>query len=211
MTGAGSSGRCARPPFAAERIEERDPLAPGVAADYFVCDCASGSATGCAPGADGAAGTAGDPWQSYDKARQTFGSMSAGDAVLFCRGGAWDVSGASRWSNGACRADTRCRVGAYDPPWGGGSEPRPILRRVDGQNGFALEDGGNADHEEGYLFEDLDLRGSGGLGAGIFAYNDIDDVTLRNLSIDGFGIGVHSAGSNPCSADPQCDGLNAKA
>lgn len=29
-----------------------------------------------------------------------------------------------------------------------------------------------------------------------------------NVSIDGFGIGVHLAGSNPCSADPECDGQN---
>lgn len=43
---------------------------------------------------------------------------------------------------------------------------------------------------------------------GFFLYNDIDDVLIENVSLDGFSIGVHAASSNPCSNDPDCDGLN---
>ena len=183
-------------------------LAPGEAADWYLCDCGSGADADCVAGSDAGAGTANAPWQSYEKARTTFGSLAAGDAIRFCRGGAWTVSGGTRWVNASCRADLRCVVSDYVPGWGSGDEARPLLQRTDGSHGFALEDGGDADHEEGYLFENLDLRSDAGTGNGFFLYNDIDDVEISNVAIRGFGIGVHLAGSNPCSADPECDGRN---
>lgn len=178
------------------------------AAEHHVCDCALGADPDCLAGDDGDAGTSVDPWRSYEKARGEFGSLAAGDAIRFCRGGAWAIAAGTRWVNGSCLAALPCVVGAYSPLWASGDEGRPILDRIDGQHGFALEDGGDAEHEEGYLFESLELRG-GGSGWGFFLYNDIDDVVLRDLSITGFGIGVHLAGSNACNAsDPDCDGRN---
>ncbi len=175
---------------------------------YYVCDCVSGADSNCVAGNDSAAGTAGAPWRSYEKARTTFGSIAAGDAIRFCSGGAWDVSGGDRWVNLNCTAANRCWVGDYTPSWASGDEGRPLIRRTDGADGFALEDGGDAEHEEGYVFENLDIRGSGS-GSGFFLYNDIDDVEIRNVLIQGFDLGVHLAGSNACNAsDPQCDGRN---
>ncbi len=182
--------------------------AAALAADRYVCDCATGSDADCVAGDDGAAGTAAAPWRGYEAGRLAFAALAAGEGVSFCRGGAWDVAAGTRWVNGNCMAALPCRVGAYDAAWASGDEARPILRRVDGAHGFALEDGGNAEHEEGYVFSDLDLRGTGGTGNGFFLYNDIDDVTIDNVAIDGFAIGVHAAGANPCSADPECDGRN---
>ena len=181
---------------------------PVEATDWFVCDCGSGADPDCIAGSDAGAGTVGDPWQSYEQARTTFGSLAAGDGIRFCRGGAWAISAGTRWVNGSCRADSRCVVGDYAASWGSGNEGRPLLRRTDGSHGFALEDGGDAEHEEGYRFENLDLRSDAGTGNGFFLYNDIDDVEISNVAIAGFGIGVHLAGSNPCSADPECDGQN---
>ncbi len=175
---------------------------------YYVCDCASGADSDCVVGDDTATGTAGEPWQSYDKVRTKFGTIASGDAIRFCSGGAWDVSAGDRWVNLNCTAADRCWVGDYVPPWASGDEGRPIIHRTDGADGFALEDGGNAEHEEGYVFENLDIRGSGS-GAGFFLYNDIDDVEIRNVLIQGFDLGVHLAGSNACnSGDPACDGRN---
>jgi len=182
--------------------------APVESTDWHLCDCASGADVDCVVGSDFGTGTAGDPWQSYEKARTTFGSLAAGDAIRFCRGGVWTISGGTRWVNASCRADLWCVVSDYVPGWGSGDEARPLLQRTDGSHGFALEDGGDAEHEEGYLFENLDLRSDAGTGNGFFLYNDIDDVEISNVSIRGFGIGVHLAGSNPCSADPECDGQN---
>lgn len=183
-------------------------LAEARAVEYHVCACDAGADADCVSGSDGAPGSAGAPWLSFDKARTEFGSIAAGDAIRFCRGGAWNITAGTRWVNGDCTAAQRCVVGDYTPPWASGNENRPILVRADGGHGFALEDGGDAEHEEGYLFENLDMRGQVS-GWGFFFYNDIDDVTLRNLSITGFGIGVHLAGSNACNgADPECDGRN---
>jgi hypothetical protein len=175
---------------------------------YYVCDCASGADSDCVAGNDAATGTVGAPWRNYEKARTTFGTLAPGDAIRFCTGGAWDVSAGDRWVNLNCTAADRCWVGDYTPPWASGNEGRPIIRRTDGADGFALEDGGNAEHEEGYVFENLDIRGSGS-SAGFFLYNDIDDVEIRNVLIQGFSLGVHLAGSNACnSSDPRCDGQN---
>ncbi|MEM9557846.1 MAG: right-handed parallel beta-helix repeat-containing protein [Acidobacteriota bacterium] len=183
--------------------------APLSAADFFVCECATGAAAGCVPGDDDDSGSEVQPWRSYERARSAFGSLSPGDAIRFCRGGAWDVAGVgSRWVNRDCRAVTPCVVGAYVPSWGNVDAPRPIVHRLDGTHGFSFADGGDAEHEEGYVFESLDVRSTSGSGNGFFVQNDIDDVTLRDVSVSGFRLGVYVAASNPCSADPECDGRN---
>lgn len=182
------------------------------AASYYVCDCDTDADPDCLPGSDGSDGTTpGTAWQSYDKARQEFAALAPQDSILFCRGGALEATGGSRWVNASCLAGQPCEVGAYAPDWGSGDEGRPIIWVRSDQHGFALEDGGDAEHEEGYVFRGLELRCTvcETTGAnGFFLYNDIDDVTLEDLVIDGFGIGVHLAGSNQCSSDPECDGLN---
>lgn len=179
------------------------------AAELHVCDCAAGAVAACVAGSDAQQGTAAQPWRSYERARLAFGNIAAGDAVLFCRGGAWEINGdGERWVNGSCQANLPCRVGAYSPAGVAATAPAPLLRRVDGDDAFSLADGGSAENEAGYRIEDLQLRGTSGLGNGIFLQNDIDDVVLSNLLIDGFRIGVYLAGSNACSADPTCDGRN---
>lgn len=92
-------------------------FAPVEAVDWFLCDCGPGADADCVVGSDSGAGTQGDPWQSYEKARTTFGSLAAGDAIRFCRGGAWTISGGTRWVNGSCLAESRCVVGDYAPWW----------------------------------------------------------------------------------------------
>lgn len=183
-------------------------LDPTAGTIHYVCDCGADADTDCVAGDDAAAGTAADaPWQSYDQARSAFGSLSPGDSIAFCRGGSFAVDGASgtRWVNAECQAADPCVVRDYPPPWGSGDEERPILQVASGQRAFALEDAANADHEEGYLFLNLDLRGAGD-GQGFFIYNDIDDVLICNVAIDGFSLGVHAGGSNP--PEPGSDGLN---
>lgn len=186
-------------------------VACGVTAqERFVCSCDTNADPDCQQGSDAAAGSIADPWQTYEKARTEFASLAAGGSIRFCRGGAWDIIAGTRWVNRDCEAVNPCTVGDHVPPWASGDEARPILQRLDSTHGFALEDGGNAEHEEGYVFENLDLRGSGTeSGWGFFLYNDIDDVLIRNLSITDFAIGVHLAGSNACNgSDPECDGRN---
>jgi hypothetical protein len=191
-------------------------LAPreGRAATYHVCDCTGDADADCAAGDDAADGTTpATPWRTYEKARGGFGNLAAGDSILFCDGGAFDIPTGGRWVNTACRADNPCTVSDYAPPWGSGDEERPLLVRSGTGHAFALEDGGDAEHEEGYVLSNLRLVcatcGSED-GWAFFLYNDIDDVVIENVLMDGFSIGVHQAGSNACSDDPLCDGKNAR-
>lgn len=177
--------------------------------NYYVCSCASDADGDCQTGDDNGAGTLNDPWETYAKAQQTFSTLSAGESILFCEGGAWELTdNNTRWVNSNCQADNRCLVGSYTPSWASGDEARPIITQTTAGNLFRLEDSGNAEHEEGYIIENLDLRSLTNSSSGIFLYNDIDDVEIRNVNIEGFRLGVQLGGSNACSADPACDGRN---
>jgi hypothetical protein len=164
---------------------------------YHVCDCGPGAAEGCQPGNDTNSGrSAEDPWQSLEKARIQFAKLQPGDAVTLCRGGAFTVQDKRpKWTNAQCHRDHRCFVQSYAAPWGIAATPAPIVHAAG--DGFSLASDGEARHEEGYVFKDIDLRSSSGDGQGFFVYNDIDFVSLCGLSIEGFRIGVHAAGSNP--------------
>lgn len=183
------------------------------ATDHYVCACQAGSDSDCVAGNDANGGTLGAPKESFLAARSLFEDLLPGDAVRFCRGGAWDVAGFIRWTNDSCEASNPCIVSDYVPAWGSGNEQRPKLRRLDGQHMFELADSGNANHEEGYVFANFELLGAGvDSGAGFHLANDIDDVTIDNVLIRDFRHGVHLGSSQPCSgSDPECDGKNQRA
>ena len=179
------------------------------ATDTYVCSCSAGADADCVDGSDANLGTLGNPLQTYEAARTQFGSMMPGDSVRFCRGGSWAPTGSARWNNGSCEASNRCLVTDYTPPWGSGDEGRPKIFRTDGQYGFDFSDGGNAERESGYYFSNLEIYGANmDIGEGIKFANDIDDVTIDNVLVKHFRIGVHIANSQPCSSDPECDGHN---
>jgi len=172
-------------------------------ASYYVCDCAAGADQACVPGDDGNAGTSPDqPWRSFDHARAQFPSMMAGDTIGFCRGGAVDVGSEGGWVNTNCRADNPCVIRDYLPDWATMDAPAPIIHST--TTGFDLSNPGDAQHEEGLVFLNLDLRGADGSSWGFFLFNDVDDVLMCNLSIDGFDIGVGLGGANALGpgADP---------
>ncbi|MCP5097877.1 MAG: hypothetical protein GY943_20205 [Chloroflexi bacterium] len=184
------------------------------ATTYYICDCDTNADGDCVAGNDSNSGTdAAAPWQTYEKARTQFNSsISAGDEILFCQGGAFDL-GASvgQWNTTSCTAAQPCVVADYAPPWASGDEQRPILWKTSDGYAFDLSDGGDANYDEGYAFRNLDLRCTACSPGGwaFFLYNDVNDVLIDNLNIDGFGIGVHLAGSNACAAgDGLCNGRN---
>ena len=185
---------------------------PASATDYYVCACDTDAAATCVAGLDSNDGLSPvAPWQSYAQAVASFSSLLAGDSIRFCRGGAFAVEKSARWVNSQCRAAQPCLISDYQPAWADASAGLPIIWVRSDISAFDLEDGGDAEHEEGYSFSNLDLRSTVGTSNGFFLYNDIDDVVIDHVSIDGFGIGVQQAGSNPCNpADPLCDGKNSR-
>jgi hypothetical protein len=180
-------------------------------ATYYVCDCGPGSATGCVVGDDNRtpiqAQNPATPWRTYQKAQSQFEFLQAGDQILFARGGSFAAT-EEHWVNYNCTADNRCIIADYTPPWASGNEDRPLLTNTSGGI-FRFEDGGDPDPDGGYIVRNLRLKG-GGVESAFFFYNDVDDVLLDNLVIDGFGIAVCIEGSNPPNPPGSSDGRNSR-
>jgi len=176
---------------------------------YYVSDCQASAAAGCQAGDDAKDGkTPATAWRTAARVATAIGTLQAGDEVRFARGGSFDAFHL-RIFNPNSTAAAPIVFDAYLPPQGTPNWARPILSVPAGSTGLDFEDSGNADHDEGYVVRDLDLRGgdsSASGGTGIFLYNDVDHVTLDHLSISGFAIGVDCAGSNAPNAGS--DGLN---
>lgn len=167
---------------------------------HYVCDCGNGASPTCVPGDDSNPGTSADaPMRTYDKGRTRFNEMAAGETVAFCRGGAFEIVGDTHWVNPQCKTDSRCTLRDYVPPWATDGDKAPLISALPDAGTFSLDDAADPDHEEGYIFANLRLKGAGS-GGGFFFYNDIDDVLLCALSIDNFAIGVHIAASNDSPA-----------
>jgi len=166
------------------------------ATNYYICDCAVLADPNCATGDDANSGTSiNSPWRSTVMVNSVINSLQAGDQILFAQGGAWIDASIGKIYNYNATAINPIVFDSYTPTWGGTAKPILTESRV-GINLFYFEDGGNADHDEGYVIRNLDLRGDGTGQWAVFAYNDVDYITMENLDISDFGIGVHCAGAN---------------
>jgi len=156
------------------------------AQNYYVCNNGTDRNSGLSPY---------EPWATFDYAMSKFGTLNAGDAILFCRGGTF-TSSYPRLSNSRCAADAPCTIADYIPAdMTSGSVELPVITSSGASGVFNFQDGGNADHDEGYVIKNLSLKGKGA-GFGIFLFNDVDFVSVNGVIIDSFGVGMYSAGAN---------------
>jgi hypothetical protein len=161
------------------------------AAVYYVSDCQAGAAAGCVAGSDNNSGTsAASPWKSTSKVSSSFASMAAGSQVLFAKGGAWSNAAMSGLQNLNSRAASPIIFDSYSPSWGGTAKPILVEARA-GTDIFSLTGGGTIVHDEGYVIRNLELRGNGTGQWGIFLTNNISDVVIDNVTMDGLSIGVY--------------------
>lgn len=171
------------------------------ATDYYYCDCQAGASDQCVAGSNSNDGTSiTSPRQTFANANTTFNNLSAGDSINFCRGGSFTANAVHRWVNNSCTSTNTCSVTAYDLPGQAASQlARPIITQTSDNVLFSLNDGPSANHEEGYIFSNLNLRCTACTvnqnAWGFMFHNDVDHVTLSNITIDGFKIGVHLTGS----------------
>jgi hypothetical protein len=174
---------------------------PGLAQNYYVCNNGSDSSFGSSPY---------EPLKTFDYAMTKFGRLNAGDAILFCRGGTF-TSSYPRLFNQYCTPDAPCTLADYIPPNISPMDDHPSISDLpvitsSGANGVLnFQDGGPADHDEGYVVRNLSLKGNGS-GNGIFLFNDVDYVTVEGVTIDGFSQGIYSAGAN--APNPGADQVN---
>jgi Right handed beta helix region len=150
-----------------------------LAQNYYFCDS----------GNDNNDGSKSSPFKSYEKAMNTFNSMSGGDSVLLCRGGVFPITSGKIVYNKNCSATSACTLADY----GDATLNRPQISATSTSVFFFKTPGPDG----GYNFKNLILISpiSKNKKAGIFLYNDVDDVTVNNVHIEGFRHGVHSAGS----------------
>jgi hypothetical protein len=153
------------------------------AQDYYVCDTGSDSNSGTSQQ---------EPWQTFDFAIGKFNQFKAGDSLLLCRGGVF-TSSYTRITNFNCKGYNPCTISDYYTPSWLSSNPPIINGNTYGALNF--QDGGNADHDEGYVVKNLSLKGIGS-GYGIFLFNDVDYVTVDGVNIDAFSVGIFSARAN---------------
>jgi len=185
---------------------------------YYVCDCATSGAAGaqptgqqpaagCTGGNDGLAGTSpATAWRTYGKAQGQFASLNAGDAILFCNGGTWDLTGASsyRWVNRNSSAGNRVVLAAYTATWGTG--PRPLMLDPLGTYAFNFDDGSDI-ARGGYIVAGIAIQGLGKPATpcassapfpmeAFFIYNNISNVKICDVDEEYLCIGAENAGGN---------------
>ena len=171
---------------------------------YYVSDCSAGAAQGCVPGDDSNPGTGMDhPWKTTAKVNAVMESLVAGDEVRFAKGSSLSAARLTIF-NLRSRANRPLIFDSYRPKWGNGLQ-KPILTGEGDAGVLSFADSGDADHDEGYVVRNLDIRGPG-TATGIFIYNDADYITLENLDISNFEIGVDCSDSNKPA--PGSDGHN---
>lgn len=160
------------------------------AATYYVSDCQSGAASGCVAGNDSNTGTsAAAPWRSTTKVQSQFASLAAGDQILFARGGSW-TNASMMLQNTRSSAALPITINAYTPS--SGATARPILTETRAStNLLAFDNTGSAVADGGYVVKNLDLRGGGTGMWGVFTSQLTSDITLSDLNIEGFTIGIH--------------------
>jgi len=173
--------------------------AGGTGTNYYICDDGDDANDGLSEET---------PWKTFNRGISQFNEMGAGDAVLFCRGGIFNVATTGpRIFNRNCSVEEPCIISDYYNYQTQVEDQRPYIKSMHTGDLFDFEDGGNADHDEGYLIENLIISGLGpNEGKAFLFYNDVDDVLLSNLTISGFKVGVHVAGSN--AANEGSDMLN---
>ena len=143
------------------------------------------------------------PFKTYAKAMANFNKLTEGGSILFCRGETFNVEKVPNLANTKCRSSAPCTIGAY----GDESLARPIIL-TNGTHAINFENGGDARQDGGYRVENLTLMSTRAGGAGIRLYNDVDDVTISNVHIEGFNIGVQAAGSNKVAVGNAANGMN---
>jgi len=159
---------------------------PGGVGPYYFSDCQAGAAPGCVAGNDANAGT------SPDAPKRTLAgfdvnNLAAGARVLFARGGAWTDFRVMVKNLNATPADPIV-FDSYAPAWGGSAAP---WLKVSQLVGFEFGHFNDTDNDGGYTVRNLKLDGEGTGTWGVWLRTVTRNITLENLEITGFDIGLH--------------------
>tara|TARA_R110000851_G_scaffold320700_1_gene485673 strand:+ start:876 stop:2720 length:1845 start_codon:yes stop_codon:yes gene_type:complete len=152
------------------------------AQNYYICDNGDDNNNGRSETT---------PFQTYEKAMDTFNEMVAGESVLFCRGGVFQAETSKRLFNTKCSASSPCTISDY-----GDQNKQPPRIIANGVTAMNFQNGGNSLPDGGYVVRNLMLLSQKNEYAGIMLFNEVNDVLVENVHIEGFDIGFYSAGAN---------------
>lgn len=160
------------------------PPAPSGARILHFADCQAGAVADCMPGDNASPGTEAAPKRDLNGV--DLNALPAGSQVLFKRGGSWST-GRLVIENPNVRADAPLVFDAY------GTGVAPVLR-ASGINLFEFGRWQSTLNDGGYWIRNLRLDGgSDGLYA-VWLRDFVHDVTVDNVEITGFDIGLHWQG-----------------
>ena len=163
--------------------------------NYYICD---------ATGSDDNDGlTENTALKTFDKAINLFNSINGGDKVLFCKGSTFPIINDKRIYNVNCSATNPCTLDAY----GDDSDENPIFYVSSRLTALNFTNGGSAKEDGGYVIKNLTLFSEEGGRNGVFLYNDVDDVVIDGLHIEGFEHGVYS-GQGSWELDGNANAMN---
>ncbi len=180
---------------------------------YYVSDCEAGADGDCIAGSDANNGLSmANAWKTYDKAQDIFASLDPGDEIRFAKGGSFLVAGSTKWINTSSTSENPLIIADYTPTWQSGDEGKPIITQTADSQLISFRDGGSAEVEQGYSVLNLSLICTAVdpvFSTGILISNDVDDVLMDNLTVDGCNIGIYSNSGSTCSESaPTCNRLN---
>lgn len=150
------------------------------------CDCQGGADPSCVPGIDTNDGTASAPLRSLSAAIAAF---NGGSDIALCRGGAWTTDAGVNLYPSSCTSEAPCVIQDY----GDAELPAPLLQQTGAEVGlFEFDPHDDVTRWEGVRIQNLHLEKTSGhnLGSGIFVFRDVNDVVVRCVEIEGFGIGM---------------------
>lgn len=179
---------------------------------YYVSNCLTGADVDCVAGSDANDGLSmANAWQTYDKAQDIFASLSSGDEIRFADGGSFTVAGSNQWVNDNTLGADPIIVSNYTPTWQSGDELEPIITQASASPVFSLNNSGAAMTDGGYTFRNLDLECSNPASpsSGITFGNDVDDLVIDNVDVEGCRLGFFSQISGTCEQeDLTCNARN---
>ena len=155
---------------------------------YYFSDCQAGATQGCVAGNDANPGTSlSAPKRSM--AGFDVNALPAGARLLFARGGSW-AGFRLQVVNLNATAANPIVFDAY------GSGPAPLLNTP---SFIAFEFGKYNEFAQdgGYTLRNLKLDGNGTGQWGMWLRSDLRNVTIENVEITGFAIGIHVQGGGP--------------
>jgi hypothetical protein len=160
---------------------------------HYYCDCGTGAEGDCVAGSNSNSGlTTSVPKQTIADAASTFTSMAEQDTVALCKGGAFNV-GATLNLGLTCSGTAPCKDLREFTPTTFTGTAKPILNWT-ATNSFLFDFGYvSSPGDGGVRIINLKLQGNNGTGNDAFAFYDgASGVTVGNVDIDSFQIGVYN-------------------